>query len=36
MNLATGGCWHFSFHAQVKVASMLTGGREAAYLHALV
>ncbi|MFG1465123.1 alpha/beta hydrolase [Xanthobacter sp. DSM 24535] len=32
MNPATGGYWHFGFHAQVDVASMLTEGKEAAYL----
>ena len=32
MNPATGGYWHFGFHAQVEVASMLTEGREAGYL----
>ena len=32
MNPATGGYWHFGFHAQVEVATMLTAGREAAYL----
>lgn len=32
MNPATGGYWHFGFHAQVEVASMLTEGREADYL----
>ena len=32
MNPATGGYWHFGFHAQVDVATMLTAGREAAYL----
>ena len=32
MNPATGGYWHFGFHAQVEVASMLTAGKEEAYL----
>lgn len=32
MNPATGGYWHFGFHAQVEVASMLTEGKEAQYL----
>lgn len=32
MNPATGGYWHFGFHAQVEVATMLTEGREAPYL----
>lgn len=32
MNPATGGYWHFGFHAQVGVATMLTEGKEAAYL----
>jgi len=32
MNPATGGYWHFGFHAQVDLASMLTEGKEAAYL----
>lgn len=32
MNPATGGYWHFGFHAQVEVATMLTAGREADYL----
>lgn len=32
MNPATGGYWHFGFHAQVEVATMLTQGKEAAYL----
>jgi pimeloyl-ACP methyl ester carboxylesterase len=32
MNPATGGYWHFGFHAQVEVASMLTEGKEADYL----
>lgn len=32
MNPATGGYWHFGFHMQVDVATMLTAGREAAYL----
>lgn len=32
MNPATGGYWHFGFHAQVEVATMLTEGREDRYL----
>jgi pimeloyl-ACP methyl ester carboxylesterase len=32
MNPATGGYWHFGFHAQVAIATMLTAGREADYL----
>jgi pimeloyl-ACP methyl ester carboxylesterase len=32
MNPATGGYWHFGFHMQVEVATMLTVGKEAAYL----
>ena len=32
MNPATGGYWHFGFHAQVEVATMLTTGREDQYL----
>lgn len=32
MNPATGGYWHFGFHMQVEVATMLTAGKEAAYL----
>jgi pimeloyl-ACP methyl ester carboxylesterase len=32
MNPATGGYWHFGFHAQVDVAELLTAGREEAYL----
>lgn len=32
MNPATGGYWHFGFHAQVDVATMLTAGKEADYL----
>ena len=32
MNPATGGYWHFGFHMQVGVATMLTAGREADYL----
>ena len=32
MNPATGGYWHFGFHAQVEVATMLTEGKEEAYL----
>lgn len=32
MNPATGGYWHFGFHAQAGLASMLIAGKEAAYL----
>ena len=32
MNPATGGYWHFGFHMQVDLATMLTEGREEAYL----
>lgn len=32
MNPATGGYWHFGFHLQVELATMLTAGKEAAYL----
>ena len=32
MNPATGGYWHFGFHAQVELATMLTTGKEEAYL----
>ena len=32
MNPATGGYWHFGFHAQVDLATMLTEGKEAKYL----
>lgn len=32
MNPATGGFWHFGFHAQVDIATMLVEGREEAYL----
>ncbi|MDF7815248.1 alpha/beta hydrolase [Hymenobacter sp. YC55] len=32
MNPATGGYWHFGFHMQVEVATMLTAGKEVAYL----
>ncbi|WP_375381139.1 alpha/beta fold hydrolase [uncultured Sphingomonas sp.] len=32
MNPADGGYWHFGFHMQVDVATMLTAGREAEYL----
>lgn len=32
MNPATGGYWHFGFHMQVDVATMLTEGKEATYL----
>ena len=34
MNPATGGYWHFGFHAQVDLATMLTEGKEAEYLGA--
>jgi pimeloyl-ACP methyl ester carboxylesterase len=34
MNPATGGYWHFGFHAQVDLATMLTNGKEAEYLGA--
>lgn len=34
MNPATGGYWHFGFHMQVDVATMLTAGKEAEYLGA--
>lgn len=33
MNPATGGYWHFGFHAQAGLAAMLTEGKEAAYLN---
>lgn len=33
MNPATGGYWHFGFHAQAGLAAMLTAGKEAAYLN---
>ena len=33
MNPATGGYWHFGFHAQAELAAMLTAGKEAAYLN---
>lgn len=33
MNPATGGYWHFGFHAQANLAAMLTAGKEAAYLN---
>lgn len=33
MNPATGGYWHFGFHAQAGLAAMLTKGKEAAYLN---
>lgn len=33
MNPATGGYWHFGFHAQADLAAMLTAGKEAAYLN---
>ena len=32
MNPATGGYWHFGFHLNVDVATMLTAGRELDYL----
>ncbi|TGX49053.1 alpha/beta hydrolase [Sphingomonas gei] len=32
MNPATGGYWHFGFHGQVDVATMLVEGREEPYL----
>ncbi|WP_166459631.1 alpha/beta fold hydrolase [Amycolatopsis pithecellobii] len=32
MNPATGGYWHFGFHAQVDLAAMLTEGKEEQYL----
>ena len=32
MNPATGGYWHFGFHAQADLAAFLTEGKEAAYL----
>ena len=32
MNPATGGYWHFGFHAQVELATMLTTGKEEEYL----
>lgn len=32
MNPATGGSWHFGFHAQTELAAMLTEGREERYL----
>ncbi len=32
MNPATGGYWHFGVHMQVDLATMLTEGREDAYL----
>jgi pimeloyl-ACP methyl ester carboxylesterase len=32
MNPATGGYWHFGFHMQVELATMLTRGRESEYL----
>ena len=35
MNPATGGYWTFGFHMQVELASMLTEGKEAAYLNPL-
>jgi pimeloyl-ACP methyl ester carboxylesterase len=35
MNPATGGYWHFGFHAQVDIATMLTEGKEAEYLGAM-
>ncbi|SEW44847.1 alpha/beta fold hydrolase [Chitinophaga arvensicola] len=33
MNPATGGYWHFGFHAQAGLAAMLIAGKEAAYLN---
>ena len=33
MNPATGGYWHFGFHAQAGLAAMLLEGKEAAYLN---
>ncbi|MFE7774595.1 alpha/beta fold hydrolase [Streptomyces sp. NPDC057445] len=32
MDPATGGSWHFGFHAQVELAAMLTAGKEEQYL----
>ncbi|OLT54431.1 hypothetical protein BJF89_16785 [Corynebacterium sp. CNJ-954] len=32
MNPASGGSWHFGFHAQSELAAMLTAGKEEAYL----
>ncbi|MFF5161323.1 alpha/beta fold hydrolase [Streptomyces sp. NPDC000348] len=32
MNPATGGSWHFGFHAQSELAAMLTAGKEEQYL----
>ncbi|MCX4234894.1 alpha/beta fold hydrolase [Streptomyces ortus] len=32
MNPATGGSWHFGFHAQSELAAMVTEGKEEAYL----
>ncbi len=32
MDVASGGSWHFGFHAQVDLAEMLTAGKEEAYL----
>ena len=32
MNPATGGSWHFGFHAQSELAAMLTEGKEEQYL----
>ena len=32
MNPATGGSWHFGFHAQSDLAAMLTAGKEEQYL----
>ncbi|GGX69321.1 epoxide hydrolase [Streptomyces minutiscleroticus] len=32
MNPATGGSWHFGFHAQSELAALLTAGREEQYL----
>lgn len=34
MNPATGGSWHFGFHAQTDLAAMLTAGKEEQYLSA--
>ncbi|MFF9206546.1 alpha/beta fold hydrolase [Streptomyces sp. NPDC014986] len=32
MNPATGGSWHFGFHAQSELAALLTAGKEEQYL----
>ena len=32
MNPATGGSWHFGFHAQTDLAALLTAGKEEQYL----